>query len=295
MGMRTLTRIGLLLALVAGCNGSGSMSPPKNGYQIKTPPLMLNAGEEKYLCYTVKLNEPADVAVVEFESTTTSTVHHFEVFQALAPEQDGLFDCSSSLIKISWLPLFGGGANAGGLKLPAGAGFQIPKNAQLLVQLHMLNATGAPSSSTVTVDMTYAADASKVTPAGIYAVGSQEINLPPNSSNVTVSSPNCQLNKQLNVFAVQPHMHTLGTRILFQHGASATSMQTEYQRDPWVFGLQPIDQLQMTLNAGDFVSASCTYDNNTTNTVSYGESTKDEMCYFVLFYTPFDHLDGCIN
>jgi hypothetical protein len=72
-------------------------------------------------------------------------------------------------------------------------------------------------------------------------------------------------------------------------------MQTAYQRDPWVFGVQPIDQVTMTLNPGDFVGATCTYDNTTAAAVKYGESTKDEMCFFVLFYTPFDHLNGCLN
>jgi hypothetical protein len=72
-------------------------------------------------------------------------------------------------------------------------------------------------------------------------------------------------------------------------------MTEQYQRDPWVFGVQPIDQVTMTLNPGDFVGATCTYDNTTSDAVVYGESTTNEMCFFVLFYTPFDHLDGCLN
>ena len=90
--------------------------------------------------------------------------------------------------------------------------------------------------------MTYAADATTVTPAGIYAVGSMGINLPPGVTT-TVASPHCTLGKQYNVFAVQPHMHQLGTKIVFQHGTSEATMQPAYQRDPWVFGVQPIDQV----------------------------------------------------
>ena len=90
-------------------------------------------------------------------------------------------------------------------------------------------------------------------------------------------------------------MHELGTKIAFETGASEAAMKPVYQRDPWVFGVQPIDPFTITLNSGDFVGATCTYDNSTGSDVTYGESTKNEMCYFVLFYTAYDHLDGCIG
>jgi hypothetical protein len=143
--------------------------------------------------------------------------------------------------------------------------------------------------------MNYAANASATAAAGIFALGSMAIHLPANTNSIKISSPTCTLQKQYNVFAVQPHMHQLGTSINFQRGAGGGAMQNAYTRDPWVFGAQPIDQIQMTLNAGDLVNASCLYNNTTPNDVTYGESTKDEMCFFVLFYTPFDRLDGCLN
>ncbi len=288
----------LAMATLAGCGGgapaSNDPAPPAHGYQIKTPDIQLMGGQEEYLCYTVKLDEAADVAVNQFQGYTTTVVHHFEVFQAIAPEQDGLFDCSQQLIKITWLPLFGGGAQAGGLTLPDGAGFKIPKNAQLLVQLHLLNATTAPASTHVVVNMDYVNDPTTVTPAGIFAVGSMNIDLLPNSTGTKVSS-SCNLPKPLNVFAVQPHMHTLGTSITLDSGATQAASAMAYQRNPWVFGVQPIDTFTKTFAKGDYVNVDCVYDNTTPNEVMYGESTHDEMCYFVLFYTPFDQLDGCIN
>ena len=297
--MRRTNLVGcLVLVLMAACGGSPSTTSsgpaPGAGYRVQTPEITMMGGEEKYVCYTVTLAEAADIAVTEFQSNASSVVHHFEIFQTLDTEAAGLFDCSSTLIKQTWLPLFGGGASAGGLKLPAGAGFKIPKDAQLLLQLHLLNATPSPVNTSVTVDMTYAPDPTQVTPAGIYALGSMGIHLPAGATT-TVSSPHCTLTKQYNVFAVQPHMHKLGTKIAFSHGTSESSMQVAYQRDPWVFGVQPIDQMQMTLNAGDFVGASCTFDNTTGSDVTYGESTTNEMCFFVVFYTPFDHLNGCLN
>jgi hypothetical protein len=255
---------------------------------------MLASGEEKYLCYTVKLDAPADVAVTRFEPFASQVVHHYEVFQALAPEKEGLFDCSQQQIKMSWLPLFGGGAGAAGLQLPQGTGFKLPRSAQLLVQLHLLNAAPAPSESRVVINMDYAQDPAQITPAGIFALGSMDIQLNPGAKDVQLGSK-CSLPKPLNVFAVQPHMHKLGTRIELAHGADEAAARPLYKRDPWVFGEQPIDPLTIQLKKGDFVSSTCTFTNTTDRPVSYGENTKDEMCFLVLFYTPFDRLDGCIN
>ncbi len=296
--MLRIVTLASLLCLSAACSDTGSENPdpppPAHGYQLKTPQLKLDAGEEKYLCYTLKLSEAADVAVTQMQAFTTSVVHHYEVYQALAPEQPGLWDCTQQQIKMTWLPLFGGGVGGTELSLPKGAGFKIPRDAQLLLQLHLLNAGQTESNSNVVINMTYADDASKITPAGIFAFGTMDINLPGGAKGMNLGS-SCAMPKDLDVFAVQPHMHKLGTRITFEHGTGPADAQVVYKRDPWVFGAQPIDPFPIRLKKGDYAKATCTFDNTTGQAVSYGESTKDEMCYLVLFYTPFDRLGGCID
>ena len=294
-----MRRFVLTCVVVAGCGGGAAMAPPTDpappahGYQIKTPDYTLAAGEEKYLCYSVQLAEADDVAITAFQSYTSDQVHHMEVFQALAAETPGLNPCDGTF-KLTWLPLFGGGKNAGGLQLPDGAGFKLPKDAQLLVQIHLLNATQAPVTQHIVVNMDYAADATTVTPAGIFAFGSMSIDLPSGAANTQVTS-SCTLPLNMNVFAAQPHMHYLGTKLEFQLGASETAAPVVYKRDPWQFGGQPIDKLVTNMTAGQFGKVTCTYDNTTDHDVKYGESTSDEMCYLVLFYTPFDRLNGCVN
>jgi hypothetical protein len=296
---RSMRVLGLIcLSALAGCNGasmpgSSDPAPPTHGLQVKTPDYTLAAGQEKYLCYGLQLAEADDIAVTAFQSYTSAQVHHMEVFHALAPEAPGLNECDGTF-KLTWLPIFGGGANAGGLELPSGAGFKLPKDAQLIVQIHLLNATHAPVTQHVVVNMDYAADASAVTPAGIFAFGSMSIDLPAHSTGMQITS-SCNLPLNMNVFAAQPHMHYLGTKLEFELGASDTNKQVVYGRDPWQFGGQPIDNWVTPLSAGQFAKVTCTYDNTTDHDVMYGESTTNEMCYLVLFYTPFDRLNGCVN
>ena len=136
---------------------------------------------------------------------------------------------------------------------------------------------------------------SSVTPAGIFAFGSMTINLPAGATTCGGVAGNCTL-ASINVFAAQPHMHHLGTKMQFEHGTERFDVQVVYQRDPWVSSAgSPSTTGSMNLQQGEFGRRHCTYDNTTDHDVSYGESTTNEMCYFVLFYTPFDKLNGCVN
>ncbi|HEX7700378.1 MAG TPA: hypothetical protein VF403_06650 [Kofleriaceae bacterium] len=65
--------------------------------------------------------------------------------------------------------------------------------------------------------------------------------------------------------------------------------------NPWEFGNQPIEPLVQTLQAGDSLTSTCHWNNPNSTAVDYGESTDNEMCYFIMFYYPYDHLDGCID
>jgi hypothetical protein len=212
----------------------------------------------------------------------------------LVPEEEGLHECQAS-IKQSWIPMYGGGRTGYTLQLPDGAGFNLAKNQQVLVQLHLLNASTQDRTEKAFINMTFAPDPTNITPAGIFALGSMQIDIPIGAKGFDVVTQ-CNLPKQLNLFAVFPHMHQHGTKLVLEHGAtSAADASVLYKRDPWVFGAQPMDAMTMTFNKGDFVRSTCTYDNTTDHDVMYGESSNDEMCYLILFYTPFDHLDGCVN
>ena len=297
--MRTLAFFPLApLAAVAllGCGdpapANNDPPPPARGVQVVTP-YTIAPGQERYLCSVVNLDNPSQVAITRYDFFNHATVHHAALFQPIVPEPEGVTDCPV-LIKQTWLPLGGGGVSTSGLVLPSGAGMKLPGKSQILVQLHLLNSTSQPITARSFVNLTFAPDASQVTPAGIFAFGQQNFELAPGAKGVTLGSE-CMLGKTLDVFAVFPHMHQLGTKITLERGTSATDASIVYKRDPWVFGDQPMDQMTLKLGQGEYVRATCTYDNTTDRKITFGESSTDEMCYLVLFYTPFDHLDGCVR
>ncbi len=286
----------LFIPLVAGgCGGATAAdpAPPVHGVQLAIGPYPIAAGSEKYLCYAKTLSEPADVAVTRFDPYQGASTHHLAVFKTIAPEPEGLTECPV-LIKQTWIPLYADGRSASSLVLPSGAGFPLKKNDQILVQLHLLNANTVDHTEKTFINLSYADDATSITPAGIWAIGSQRIDMPIGATGYSVQE-SCTLDHQLNIFGVFPHMHQQGTSLVLERGTGPADAKTIYQRNPWVFGDQPLEQIPMTLNKGDFLQATCTYDNRSGHEVKFGESSNDEMCYLVLFYTPFTGLDGCID
>ena len=179
------------------------------------------------------------------------------------------------------------------MPLPPGAGFPLKQDEQLLVQLHLLNSSEVDVDASTYVNFTFAKDASSVTPAGIWAWGNFDVDIPAKTKGYRLQSE-CMLEKKLNIFGFFPHMHNLGRSLQLEVGDRAESAKVIYKRDPWVFGDQRIDEMPLTLELGAFTRMSCLFDNDLDHNVKFGESSNNEMCILTVFYTPFERLDGCI-
>jgi hypothetical protein len=133
-----------------------------------------------------------------------------------------------------------------------------------------------------------------VTPAGIWAIGTMGIDIPAGRKGFEITHE-CTMRRSLDVFAVLPHMHQHGRKMTIWRGPSKDAAQVLFERANYSFDEQNIDALPVRIEKGEHMRVTCTYDNDTDRAIRYGESTADEMCYGVLFYTPFTGLDGCVG
>jgi len=290
--------LALVLALGVGC--SKSTSPSSAGgaggasstgsFTLTTDSFTVPAGAEEYLCYAQTLTE--DLAVDQFTYDTTPVVHHMLVARTLAPEPNGLSVCNV-LFKTSWVPLFGAGKGDASLVAPSGNGYVLPKGTQMLFQLHLLNTTTSAVTEKATVRMGLSPTPNP-SPVGIYAFGTEAITLPPHQTTSIVND--CTTSDDVEAFEWYPHMHQLGTAISLQVGTSANDLKTVYEQGPWNFNDQHMDAKSIHIPAGSFTRTTCTYTNPGADTVSFGETSADEMCYLVSFVTnPTTSLNGCVN
>ncbi|MCA9515882.1 MAG: hypothetical protein KC635_13140 [Myxococcales bacterium] len=282
-----------LAAALASCD-AGSAGDDGGGdaswVAFATGEYTVASGEEKYLCWSQTLTEPLYVDRFEYEKV--ATVHHFFMQKALVKEPEGFSECDV-LFKPTWLPLFGAATSDAELQMPDGAAMIIPAGDQIVVQLHLLNATPEDVSERAVIRMHRSDVGPAATPVGWYAFGTSRIQLPAGQKTEVRSL--CAVDQGATVFAGGPHMHYLGKKSVLEVGPSKDALATTHVRDPYSFDRQSIDPLPLELAEGELVQLTCTFDNRTDHTVTFGESSNDEMCYFVMFATGFEGIRTCRN
>ena len=269
-------------------------APPPGGQQLATGTYRLEPGEEKYMCY--QFYSPDDrVGITRIDSISMPGVHHIGLYQAFGRnEPDAPHECET-LIKQTWLPIWGSGTGSVSLEMPAGAAFVIEPGTQYIVQLHLQNSTDEVMDLRGGINLTYDRDVAALQPAGMYAFGTFQMEIPPKAQDYQVKVDNCQTGKQMNVFAAFPHMHKLGTKQVVTRAVGGSGGQQPFFRiDPWEFGHQPIIPMTVEVGPDDNFELTCHYDNPTDAPITHGESSDQEMCFFVLFYYPYTGLDGCV-
>lgn len=267
-------------------------APPAGGQQLATQTFTLQPGEEKYWCY--QFTSPSEsVGITHVEQISAPGIHHFGLFQAFGRNEPAEPHECNTLIKQTWLPIWGSNTGSHELTMPAGTAFVIAPETQYIIQLHLQNSGDEPMEIRGGVNLTYDRNIDALIPAGMFALGSFALEIPPTTPDYKVPV-NCAPGKDMHVFGVLPHMHKLGTKIEMTRTAGGGSPQPFYKVDPWKFGEQPLDMLDATVTPTDTFDLTCSYNNPTSTSVKYGESSDNEMCFFVLFYYPYDHLDGCI-
>jgi hypothetical protein len=275
-----------------GDDGALEPAPPEGGQQLATSTFTLEPGEEKYWCYQF-YSPPESVGITRIEQISAPGIHHFALFQAFGRnEPDAPHECDT-LIKQTWMPIWVTGTGKNELTLPTGTAFVIAPETQYIIQLHLQNSGDEPLTIRGGVNLTYEHDTASITPAGMFAIGSYDVEIPAQATDHSIPV-SCDPGRQMNVFGVFPHMHKIGSKIELRRTPAGGAAESFYKVDPWKFGDAPVDMLTKTVVPTDTFDLTCTFNNPYNYPVTFGESSDNEMCFFVLFYYPYDHLDGCI-
>ena len=281
--------VATVLGLFAGCSSrSTTTSAPTSTYTLTAPSVAVNAGQERYVCDTVTLDQ--DLSIDGIEYVPQDYVHHLFLSQSTVPVQDGVAECDV-VFETTWLPIFVGGKGSTGLLYPQGDANVLPKGSQLVLQLHLLNTSATDQTVNVSLAL-HLSTAEKPAPVGLYVFGTQDISLP---ALATTSVSNvCTPDQDVSAFAIFPHMHQLGTKMTFEVADDAGNFTQVYARDPYSFNAQSFDQMPLVISKGTQTRITCTYDNTTNATVTYGESSYNEMCYLAMYVPGMTGAIGCV-
>lgn len=244
---------------------------------FRTGDVELAPGQESYTCFAASLDE--DVVIDGFSKGAQGFVHHIQFSRTLVPEPDGFSECDL-LFKYTWVPLFLTGAGKSELRLDEGVGHKLAKGTQLVVQLHILNAGSEPVKEPVEIRM-HRSSAENPTGVSPYVIGSTKIALEPRQAGQVTNT--CTVENPVELVAVFPHMHMKGRKLKVEIGREEDAMAPLYERDPYDFDDQHMENVKYGFAAGDKLRITCDYMNDSDQVAGFGESTHDEMCFLIGF------------
>lgn len=280
-----------------GGGGAGGMPPLNCEPDISlTPavPFEMPADEEDlYVCFGVEA--PSDIArhitAIAPRIDNESIIHHILLLQSDEPVSANGEPCD--FVNIDWKLVYAWGPGTPALELPQEAGFPLGPNdpGHFVIQVHYNNVQGLVGEMDQSgIDLCTTTEL-REHDADIAAFGGTQFDpIAPNSTQTTT----CELEVPslvdayfpVTIFQSWPHMHQLGrefTSVIEKADGTTLTLADvpNYDFEYQVTYPNP----NYTLDVGDTVRTSCTWENSTQTTANFGENTTDEMCFnFVAYY-----------
>jgi hypothetical protein len=267
----------LALTAVPGC-GDGGRQPAPVGewFTLIHGEWELAPGMEAYRCVRQTVHE--DMYVHAFRDVSPPGTHHVVLSMGSAVAPDGEFDCGGATNHQRGL--FGSGVGGEEMWLPEGVAVRIPAGHQLLLNMHLLNAShesinGRSGTEVLLVPADEVSDEAETILAG-----SVTFSIPANDEPHE-DGGRCVFDRDAYVSAIMPHMHQLGIHLRVVHG------DTVLHDAPYDFEEQRYHSIEPHLvRAGESLEVQCTWLNDTRETVTFGNSSYEEMCFALLYRYP---------
>jgi hypothetical protein len=243
---------------------------------------------ETYVCYGFEPSVTGKRHIVAMAPhiDNGAILHHVTLMEADSAVSPVPATCPLSG-STSWRPVFGWAPGGSSFVLPPEAGFAEDTSTHLVVQLHYVNPLGQSHTSDASGFDLCTTDQLRPNDADVMAFGTEAISIPPNATvteTCDVQVPSYGATTHL--FAAFPHMHKLGTSIettAIPAGGGSVDLGAQPH---WDFGAQGWIPISDVLAPGDVVETRCTWTNTTNQTVGFGASTSDEMCFSFTMYYP---------
>ena len=119
------------------------------------------------------------------------------------------------------------------------------------------------------------------------ALSSFLINVPPKATNVDITATCTHMGQPFRLLSVSPHAHKNAHHMKFTV-QKAGGMEIVMHDKDFNFEEQTTYPMMppVEINAGDRIITTCTFDNDTNQTITFGENTGNEMCFNFALYEP---------
>jgi hypothetical protein len=278
---------------VAGTNGAsatGGTGGATNTLRLSIGPIDIAPGQETTLCIDMRMPTTEPFELVKIASELSEGGHHLIVYASPAQaEARTPYPCSASLdiIDPQMLPLFIAQQRHTTVSFPEGVAYKLPAARMLRFEMHFFNAKQNPVQASGTVDFTGADPARIVHHSNFMFWGPTQLFILPRSNASVTQFYRFNKTTPPNVFGLTTHTHSRGVRTTVQMGPDGAGRQiyenTNWEEPKLALFTPPL----LAGSPNDGLRITCEYQNNTDNTLTFGESALlNEMCFLWAYYYP---------
>lgn len=253
-------------------------APPDDALQLVSPIIEgISPGMNKEFCYYTKHVLTEELTVRAGQGYQATGGHHVVVYWTSEPEDEDIHECTEAdMTKLHVLS--GGGAEAGnGIinDLPAGGAFHIPAGAQLVMNIHALNASSTTVDTQAVANLYYG-DPS-LTPLTSFYVTGTSLKIDPHGTGSYAAS--CVAPRDFSAVRLLGHMHEWGSRlhIDLDDGSGAKTYYDKPGAGDFSYNPPYIDyptSEPLVIEQGTKITVTCDYKNDTANPLTF----PTEMC-----------------
>ena len=266
-----------------------------------------SSGHDDYRCFVVPSPVDALRYITAYQALPGDQreVHHLIVYQPANAEQANAAHALDDAATGHGYPCFGGpgvdaspvamwAPGAGAIDMPLGTGVPLVAHRDLIIQIHYNLENG------VFPDRTKVALAFAATPpisAQYVPIANYAMRLPPGQAKVESMATIELLPGPFKIYGAMPHMHTLGKTLRLDIEANGAS-KCLVDVDRWDFHWQNAWWYSepLAIEKPSSMSIRCGFDTrDRTEVVTWGESTRDEMCISYLYITTKDKPEDLLD
>jgi len=291
------------LVVMAGCVAEEVpephpvLEPPAEGegFQVSME-TVAPALSEIWTCvvYPMPTSELSQVNRVEYLQNPGT--HHMTLSTTLVPGilEPGTYDCDDLYLELmnDQIMIFGAQGDASGvMQLPTGVAAAVPADILVMHEIHYVNPTQEDVDIYSYVNGYTIPDEEVV--AGIWGgqVRDETLEIPPGGTHTEWTR--CEMNEPVEVIFLASHMHGQGVEFTIAPFDGETVGEVFYRNDDWhnpkIVQYDP----PLALGVGEGFEYSCTWRNDTDETIRYGLTAEDEMCNLTLVHMPFSVTARC--
>ncbi len=244
---------------------------------------------DTYKCSRIRVE--ADMWVAGYRAIAPVGTHHTVVTISDRGSPVGEYDCSAG--NLDFQMLYASGVATDDLLFPDGVAMKVRAGQFINLNLHLFNATDDPIAGTSSILVKTIPADQVVHQADMVFAGTQSLSVPSDGQPHDVLG-GCTTPSDWNVFTLWPHMHQFATHQKFvvteQGGAPETLLDYAYDFEDQ----KNYPQVSRLIPGGSRIDVTCTYVNNSGTTLTFGDSSNQEMCFTGMYKWPAGgHLFQC--